>query len=196
MSVIIESGEVISKSPLNNSSSKMMYSFPKAERFTRLNKIYNDNLYNLPNLKSNRSTSFGYGTKYDFTQTRKPKPPYYDIPAIIDAKKPHSPAYTFGISREYYSKVFSKNGKIIDKGIPGPGKYDFLKPFGSDAYKFSLTSRREVKDMKTKSNIPGPGEYKQLKISPSGKYPVSSFRNTASVPWASSKSQRFRLKSK
>jgi len=33
MSVIIASGEPISKSPLNKSLSKQMFSFPKAERF-------------------------------------------------------------------------------------------------------------------------------------------------------------------
>jgi len=35
MSVIIASGEVINKSPLNHSQSKQMFSFPKAERFKK-----------------------------------------------------------------------------------------------------------------------------------------------------------------
>jgi hypothetical protein len=33
MSLIVASGEQISKSPLNNSQSKQMFSFSKAERF-------------------------------------------------------------------------------------------------------------------------------------------------------------------
>lgn len=33
MSLVIASGEQISKSPINNSKSKQMYSFPKAQRF-------------------------------------------------------------------------------------------------------------------------------------------------------------------
>jgi hypothetical protein len=36
MSIIVASGEQISKSPLNHSSSKQMYSFSKADRFQKL----------------------------------------------------------------------------------------------------------------------------------------------------------------
>lgn len=36
MSIIVASGEAISKSPLNTSKAKQMYSFPKAERFQKL----------------------------------------------------------------------------------------------------------------------------------------------------------------
>lgn len=36
MSLIIASGEQISKSPLNSSKSKQMYSFSKADRFKQL----------------------------------------------------------------------------------------------------------------------------------------------------------------
>jgi hypothetical protein len=36
MSIIIASGEQISKSPLNQSTAKQMYSFPKSERFSRI----------------------------------------------------------------------------------------------------------------------------------------------------------------
>ncbi len=35
MSVIIASGEQINKSPLNNSISKQMFSFPREERFRK-----------------------------------------------------------------------------------------------------------------------------------------------------------------
>jgi hypothetical protein len=36
MSVILAAGEQISKSPLNNSPSKQLYSFSKADRFTKM----------------------------------------------------------------------------------------------------------------------------------------------------------------
>lgn len=36
MSIIVASGEQISKSPLNHSQSKQMFSFNKAERFEKL----------------------------------------------------------------------------------------------------------------------------------------------------------------
>ena len=38
MSVIIASGEQISKSPINKSLSKQMYSFPREERFGKFHK--------------------------------------------------------------------------------------------------------------------------------------------------------------
>ncbi len=38
MSMIVASGEQISKSPLNTSLTKQMYSFPKADRFKSTNR--------------------------------------------------------------------------------------------------------------------------------------------------------------
>ena len=36
MSIVIASGETISKSPLNKSTAKQMFSFPKADRFQKI----------------------------------------------------------------------------------------------------------------------------------------------------------------
>lgn len=36
MSIIVSKGDQISKSPLNHSKSKQMFSFPRAERFEKL----------------------------------------------------------------------------------------------------------------------------------------------------------------
>ena len=48
MSVIIASGEQISRSPLNLSKSKQMFSFSRAERFEKLkNSRYIKNILNL-----------------------------------------------------------------------------------------------------------------------------------------------------
>ena len=38
MSVIVVSGEAISKSPQNQSKSKQMYTFPREERFSKFHK--------------------------------------------------------------------------------------------------------------------------------------------------------------
>lgn len=62
--------------------------------------------YQLPDVKTQRATSLGIGDKYDFTKSKKNiKAPYYNIQSDFDTKKPHSPAFTFGISRHYYEKV-------------------------------------------------------------------------------------------
>lgn len=79
MSIIIASGETISKNVLNKSTSKQMYSFPKENRFRMTKSSTCNNFYNLPNVLSTRSTTLGYGTKYDFTRCNKDKnAPYYN----------------------------------------------------------------------------------------------------------------------
>jgi hypothetical protein len=104
MSVIIAQGEVICKSPMNTSTSKAMYSFPKTRRFFDIKSVTCDKFYKLPEVKSTRCASIGYGTKYDFTKN-KSGAPFYNMPTDFDPKAPHSPSFTFGISRSFYDKV-------------------------------------------------------------------------------------------
>jgi hypothetical protein len=106
MSVIVAQGEVINKSPLNTSTSKAMYSFPKTKRFFDVKSATCDKFYKLPEVKSIRAASIGYGTKYDFTKN-KSGAPFYNLPTDFNPKQPHSPSFTFGISRSYYDKVTS-----------------------------------------------------------------------------------------
>jgi len=61
-------------------------------------------LYSLPDVKSKRSASIGYGMKYDFTKDQKNKAPYYNMKSDFGRDHP-LPSYTFGIAREYYEKV-------------------------------------------------------------------------------------------
>lgn len=91
----------------------------------------------------------------------------------------------------------NKSGKILDKSIPGPGRYNHNKPLGSDALKFSLFGRSGgTKIFEKIENNPGPGEYDHLNIKNSGKYPLSHFRNTTnSIQWANDKESRFLQKS-
>ena len=78
-------GQPIHNNLQNKSTSKQMYSFPKAKRFFQF-KSYSDRnqaIYNIPESKSQRATSFGYGKKYDITtinwnkERLKFKVPYY-----------------------------------------------------------------------------------------------------------------------
>ena len=118
----------------------------------------------------------GYGTKYDFTKENKDKcQNFYNISKDFNPKSSEAPMYSFGLGRSHFEKVYYETNKMIDKSIPGPGIYSILKPFGSDACKFSIQFRQEDKGIKAKSKEPGPGEYKSISINPQGKYALSSF---------------------
>lgn len=85
---------------------------------------------------------------------------------------------------------------MIDKNVPGPGGINILKPFGSDAAKFSMVGKGGDNGQKRKArNEPGPGDYKLMSINKEGKYPLSQFRNTSSISFVS-KEQRFNYNSK
>lgn len=194
MSIIIASGDQISKSPINNSTAKMMYSFPKDKRFQPLGEksACSTFYYKLPPVLSKRSASIGYGTKSDFTKEKKDaKAPYYDHATDFDTKKPRSPAFTFGISRAYYNKVFLETAKMFDKNVPGPGKYNYLKSIGDESSKWTMRGKGESKNLGSKNRVPGPGDYPPIALKLDGKYPLSSFRNTVNIVWGHSKATRF-----
>ena len=97
------SGEPICNNPLNHSKSKYMYSFSKAQRFPPItnSSLGEYKFYNLPSMRTNRSTSIGYGSKYDFTKEAKFKSPvFYDYKSTFDQKNPGAPRYSFGLGRD------------------------------------------------------------------------------------------------
>ena len=200
MSVIITTGEQISRSPLNNSSAHQRYSFPKSEPFKPYNKTYCDKFYDLPSLKSTRTTSFGFGTKSDFTKKDKQiKTDFNYLDSDFDQKHPHGPKYSFPVGRDKYEKVYYENGKILDKTVPGPGKYNYLKSFGSDALKFTMKGRidpnRVVNPKVKKTTMPGPGAYDiVIKTNTKGKYPISNIPNYNSIGYNYDKEKRFNYK--
>ena len=150
MSDIVASGEAISKSPINTSKSKMMmYSTSKSVRFPKFDRgDYADKLYILPDIKSKRYTTFGLGNKSDFTKGEKGvNTQFYSNGTDFD--KDHK-----------YKTFYYETNKMLDKNVPGPGGYNYLKPFGWDAPKFSMKGRSfEGKPSKTKDMSPGPGDY-------------------------------------
>lgn len=98
----------------------------------------------------------------------------------------------------FYIKVYDKGGKILDRDIPGPGRYESEKPLGDDALKFSIFGRKGgTKIFNELLDNPGPGEYETLEIKGDGKYPISSFRNTTNnIQWSNYKLGRFAKNSK
>ena len=194
MSIIVASGQQISNSPLNHSKTKQMFSFGKAERFPKIRSSgYSGVFYNLPEVRMSRYTTLGKGNKSDFTAGAKNKSPvFYEPKSDFDQAHPHSPRYTFGLGRDKFAKAYCEGTKMFDKDIPGPGKYTYLKPFGSDACKFSIKGKHNrAKSVEMKST-PGPGEYKEMiQINKAGKFPSSKFENIHEVNFGADKSKRF-----
>ena len=178
----------------------MMYSFSKSSRFPKQDRRgYADALYLLPEIKSKRSTTFGLGNKYDFTRTQKGiNTQFYSNGSDFDKDHPHSPCFTFGVGRDKYSKVYYETNKMIDMNVPGPGHYNYLKPFGWDAAKFSMKGRSfEAKSTRNKDMSPGPGNYRNVyAINEKGKYPISNVENIRSFNFVNDKMKRFNYKCK
>lgn len=101
--------ELINKSPLNHSPSKMMYSFPKTKRFDYNNGKNSSKtfLYDLPEIKNKTKGAYiGYGHKSDFTKVPEiHKAPFHTYKDNFDFKKSGNPAFTFGVSRHFFDKV-------------------------------------------------------------------------------------------
>jgi hypothetical protein len=141
----------------------------------------------------NRAASIGKGTKYDFTRENKGKnAQFYNIPSDFDKEHPYSPKWSFGIGREHYGKVYYETNKMLDKDVPGPGKYNYLRTFGIDAAKYSIKGKPNDKGISGKNTVPGPGEYPiTVQINKDGRYPVSQFKNATKIIFGADKSQRF-----
>jgi len=132
----------------------------------------------------------GYGTKYDFTKANKDKTaPFYNMGSDFDPKKHEHAAYTFGIGRQYYEKVYCESSTFGDKKIPGPGNYNYVRSIGHDCPKFTIVGRH--KEPSNKHKVPGPGEYPFVSMNIRGRYPLSKMRNATSIVWSCSKAKRF-----
>ena len=204
MSVIVKAGSDICKANTNTSTAKYQYTIPKAKRFPepkvdpKRTGIYQ--LYNLPSTLSKRYTKFGYGTKSDFTRGDKNyKPNFYNMGTDFDQKNPHGPKYSFANGRDKYGKVFLETAKPFDKNVPGPGKYNILKDFGSDAPKVSFKGKYDnvVTRKKKLEDEANEGDKKEkpfstitIQIRPTGKYSVSQIPNVNSLKFDKDKSRR------
>ena len=197
MSVIVKSKLEISRSPINQSTSKQMFSFAKAPRFPPLKtKGYCDTFYTLPSVAMTRYASFGKGNKSDFTKTsRGMNSQFYAVKRDFDKDNITGPQFSFGISREKYANVYYETNKMVDKNVPGPGKYNYLKSFGADAPKFTMRERFHTAAGKSRGKLydtPGPGEYPPvITINDKGHYPISRIRDISIPNFGAYKSKRF-----
>jgi hypothetical protein len=147
--------------------------------------------YNIPSSRSNRATSLGKGKKYDFSKLSNNKcAQFYETTSDFNTKKPKAPAFSFGIARNYYEKVFCDSNIQHERGVPGPGKYEVVKKFGNEAPKYSLYGRLKERNAES-AKIPGPGEYKIYETNPLGKFAFSNVKNATNIIWGQSKEKRF-----
>ena len=140
-------------SSLNDSLTKQAYSFGHAIRFKRNEKM--DTLfhfYNLPELKSNRGTTLGYGKKNDSIKligcgSNK----LYAAPNYFDPKQHNAPVYSFGTSRPI---------KLKKNNVPGP-KYNVTNKFGENVpgFVFGTSGLKKYNRLSRSSSMPGPGAY-------------------------------------
>lgn len=194
MSIIVASGDAISKNLLNHSSAKQMYTFSKTPRFQELKKSSSASfLYDIPPKVSTRKAFIGYGTKSDFTKEKDTNAPFYRVPRIFEGPHPTAPKYSFGLGRNYFKKVVVE-GEISNpvSCSPGPAQYNYLKPFGSQALKYSVPKNTSLTAGLGKVVSPGPARYyDNININPEGRYTLSKFPNSRRTGWSLSRSNRF-----
>ena len=169
-------------SSLNTSLTKQAYSFGKAIRFKKDDK--KDNLYhfyNIPEKKSTRGTTLGYGKKCNYSQiigcgSNK----LYAAPSYFDPKQHNAPEYTFGVSRLQKRRYEQSPGPI----------YNISKKFGEGipTYVFGKDSRSKKNNRS--SSVPGPGAYYNEKNHGLSVSCSSSLINSASI--IIGKEKRFR----
>ena len=161
MSLIVSTPLQINQSPHNDSTAKHMYSFGKSKRFGRKRGSQNEKIsYEIPTTKSNRSAAFGYGNRYSMVgKSNSPPPGSYEGKSQFN-KIPVGKAFSFGISRAAYGKVYLKEQPPPDKAIPGPGQYQINGTFGNSGLQYSLRPRTgdNIFSQRRKKS-PGPGTY-------------------------------------
>ena len=174
-----------SKVIINDSTSKAMYSFPLARRFTKFEVDNSSFFYDIPTTLSKRGASIGYGKKSNITLSRKGKSDnIYNLPMGFDiTDKNGTPKYTFGFGRD----ICRKPKCLDEKKTPGPSNYFPYKNFGDGGSHYSMSFRYKYK--KEPDNYPGPGTYEFQEFNNRGIYSSSGLRNSQSNKF--SKTKRF-----
>ncbi len=140
----------------------------------------------------------GKGVKHDIVKNKRDvAESFYNIPSLFDSKKPTGPSFSFGLSREYYNKVFCDSNVQHERNVPGPGRYQIKSSIGGDSPKYTLVGKHDDTNLNFKNRVPPPGEYKNvLGINSSGKYPSSNAKNTTNILFGASLDKRFNYKCK
>ena len=153
-------------------------------------------MYDIPPALSKRTTTLGFGSKYDFTKEHgrgNPAPNAYSSPSDFSAKKPFSAQYTFGISRDLCEKRYIEGNVKADPAVPGPGAYSIRKPAGTDLPKFTIRQRTSYDQPFRSDSNPGPGAYApKTGISAKGSYFISKYKDSGVSSFSPKSSIRFK----
>lgn len=183
--MLASSSAQIANSPTNNSKSKAQYSFAKSERFLKP-KSSSGVFYDIPASFDKRTTSFGYGKKYDFTTAveKTPDPGAYKTVKELGKDK----GFSFGLSRDVCKSYIEGHFKA-DACVPGPGTYSILPKFSNEGRKISMQGK--TTEVKHHSIVPGPGAYNQSWDRSTGKYVHSTAKNLEVHVFSPKSSLRF-----
>jgi len=180
MSIQLYTQEQIVHHLENASPTKFMYTFNKTPRFPEIDKRgKTDSFYNIPSSRMHRTAALGFGKKYDFTKAFYRGTEFISIKRDFDKGNQRGLKYTFGLSRDKFSKQVIPGFKNIDKNIPGPAKYNIIKKLGNNSPYYTLhIICGETQWINRHMKNPGPGEYTpKIRINTEGKYPISRISN-------------------
>ena len=159
---LVTTPEQTAQHPLNRSTAKQLYSFPKSKRFLELQRRSNclADFYDVdsPLLRSTRACSMGRGTKYDFMResAKNATAEYQNVPNF-SIERNSAPKHSFGVSRN----LAPQSGIFGLKQVgPGPGAYDPKLP----ASETRCTFRIKLQEPAVFRNPNGPGAYDVLKV--------------------------------
>eukprot|EP00347_Sterkiella_histriomuscorum_P002371 403368412 len=181
MSLNQTSLQQISQHTLNTSTSKALFSFSKAERRSMAIKTVTDVVgYDVPDFKSQRACSFGIGDRKIPRTSDSPPPTCYNLKSVFDNKKPDGKAFTFGLSKEHFQRVYLENHPARDRDIPGPGEYNPQEKIGEKSQKITISGRTNNPLLLTSQRfVPGPGTYEpRNSINKNGQYVLSNMKST------------------
>lgn len=79
--------------------------------------------------------------KYKIVIDGVPGPGSVDLKGIFDKSTPKVKAYTFGVSRDFFTKVYVEGNTQVDPSVPGPGRYIVPPIVGREGQNVSLKGK-------------------------------------------------------
>ncbi|CDW86776.1 UNKNOWN [Stylonychia lemnae] len=145
-------------------------------------------------MKTNRAAGIGYGSRDIFkNRVDSPSPTNYEAKSIF-SKTASSKAFSFGIAREAYSKVYIKENPLADQCVPGPGQYSIPPIVGKEAVHYTMRPKTQnLQQSLLYKGQPGPGQYEpKPALNDKGYYFNSKFKNSSATSIDPPSSLRFK----
>lgn len=121
--------------------------------------------YNIADTKTKRATGLGYGRRFDsllnVATLNSPSPNRYTLDSQF-IKDQKTRAFSFGLSRDHFKKVFIKENLLPDSSVPGPGQYDHsvtLAQMKGIQYTLRPKTSKDSSFQNHTRGFPGPGTY-------------------------------------